>query len=143
MAKINVRINSANAIKTLQEKQAQIAQAKVTSLQRIGQMQVDTAKQRITQTKTGPDGQPWAAWSMATQKERRRQGNASRGLLWRTGALLQSIQFTIENNVLRVFSDVPYAHFLQFGTPKMPARPFLGFSDQINKILDTIKEQLR
>lgn len=46
-------------------------------------------------------------------------------LLYRTGALSQSLRPVASGDTFGVASDRPYAVFHQFGTSKMPARPFV------------------
>lgn len=46
-------------------------------------------------------------------------------LLYRTGALSQSLRPVASGDTFGVASDRPYAVFHQYGTKKMPARPFV------------------
>jgi len=115
-----------------------IQRAPQKTLEEVAKMGVDATKHRITQSKTGPDGQPWAPWSMATIRANRGKGGS---LLFRTGALNNSIEYRISEKTLTIYSNVGYAKYLQFGTPKMPARPFLGWSQaDINKIKKILQD---
>lgn len=98
-------------------------------LTRVGQMMVDATVGRIVAVKEDPQGNPWAPWAPSTARARERAGTASRGLLYNTGALASSIYFTINDKSVSVSSSAPYAEYLQNGTPKMPARPFLGIGE--------------
>lgn len=98
-------------------------------LTRVGQMMVDTTVGRIVAVKEDPQGNPWAPWAASTRRARERAGTASRGLLYNTGTLASSIYFAINGNSVVVSSTAPYAQYLQDGTPKMPARPFLGIGE--------------
>ena len=97
-------------------------------LEEVGATFAGIAIERIEKTKAGPDGKKWAPWASATRKARRKEGSAGTGLLLRTGALRDSITYEVQGNMkVAVKTDNPYAGYLQNGTSKMPARPFLGF----------------
>lgn len=109
-------------------------------LREIGDVVVEDIKQRITTTKKDPNEVAWAPWAPSTAKARQRKGNAALGLLNDSGALLQSITHKLtSNNKLQVGTALHYAAYLNDGTPKMPARPFIGVSDRarqgINEVL--------
>lgn len=105
----------------------------------IGEIGVKETKERIQSTKEDPQGNPWRPWSLATIKQRQREGNIARGLLYRTGNLFRSITYTITGKTTNLISLADYARFLQKGTPKMPARKFLGWS---TKAINKIKQRL-
>lgn len=112
------------------------------TLKQLAEEQVAVVQNRIRNTKTDPDGQPWAPWSMATIRAYSRSGRGG-SLLFRTGALLDSIQYRISEKTLTIFSNVGYAKYLQFGTPKMPARRFLGWNQEsINRVKEILKEKI-
>lgn len=90
----------------------------------------------------GPDGQPWAQLSDATQAERRRLGYASEAgvakILERSRGLLDSIASQADAESALVTTNKRYAATHQFGDKQrkvfggptradIPARPFLGF----------------
>lgn len=135
---VKVEIKAANLTGVIEHKRRQLQAARTSELQKIGEEEVRLTQERIRSSKTGPDGKPWAPWSMATLKQRHRAGDASKGLLYRTGALLTSIKFKVEDGKLTVYSDSTYGKYLQFGTPKMPARPFIGFGARINSIVERL-----
>lgn len=141
MIKVETKING---MKDLDKRIKKIKAAPNKMLRVVGKEEVKETKIRIRSTKNDPDGKPWAPWSFATMKERVRQGNVQRGLLYRTGALLNSIKYTVKKGKLSVFSPLKYAKFLQFGTPKMPARPFLGWSKAaINRAVKILTKEVR
>lgn len=117
------------------KKRQQIEIARTTELQKIGRDEVRATQDRIRSSKTDPTGRSWQPWAMATLKQRRREGTAGRGLLYRTGALLNSIMYRVDRGILTIYTDASHARYLQFGTPKMPARPFLGWGNRINNIV--------
>lgn len=103
-------------------------------LTRIGASEVENVRARIKQSKLSPWGDNWAPWATSTAKERARKGNAEQGLLWDTGDLLDSINAVANiygpgHGTLDVGSDLDYAGYLQDGTEKMPARPYLGWNE--------------
>ena len=106
-------------------------------LTRIGASEVENIRAAITTDKTSPWGDavaPWAPWAPSTAKERTRKGNADQGLLWDSGALLESIRAVANvygpgHGTLDVGSDLDYAVFLQDGTEQMPARKYLGWNE--------------
>lgn len=110
-------------------------------LEQVAKDEVLAVQQRIRTSKTGPRGEAWAPWSMATLRQRTREGTLAGGLLNRTGALLNSITSRISGKTLTIYSNEGYGQYLQFGTPKMPARPFLGWSPaSINRIKQLLRE---
>jgi phage gpG-like protein len=66
-------------------------------------------------------------------------------LLVRTGALLASVTAIgageIDGPILRFGTDVPYAMYLQAGTSRMAARPFLGLNPELGRILADLISQ--
>ena len=54
-----------------------------------------------------------------------------------TGVLMGSITAQAHGNILQIGTATDYAHYHQFGTLHIPARPFLGVSDDL---LASIKE---
>lgn len=97
-------------------------------LDRIGQYLVSTTQARIRSTKTSPDGTPWAPWKPGTYLARAKRGALGGGVLYDTGNLFSSITYTVGPDSVEVGTAAPYARFLQQGTPRMAARPFLGIS---------------
>lgn len=107
-------------------------------MQEIGDIIVEDIKHRIINTKTSPQDEAWAEWAPSTAKAREKKGNAALGLLYDTGTLLNSItsQVVGSHHTLQVGTSVPYAGWLNEGTEKMPARPFLGISKRAQESID-------
>jgi phage gpG-like protein len=84
---------------------------------RAGKIGVDQVKDRIKNTKQDPDGLSWAP----------RKGDKTHPLLYNTGDLFASINKTVGPSGVTISPDVDYAKYLQLGTSKMPARPFMGW----------------
>lgn len=99
-------------------------------MQRIGEYQGSKILLELMEQKEDPEGHAWAAWMPSTRSEREAKGNASLGLLWDRGDLLHSIKVQPGLQSVVIGSNSKYAGFLQDGTKKMVARPFLGWSDE-------------
>lgn len=101
-------------------------------LEEVGKSLQSSTRQRIRDTKVSPNGAAFAPWSFATARARERDGTAGGGILYRSGRLHDAIQYQVNDRQVTVGVDstAPYAKFLQSGTPRMPARPFIGFSEQ-------------
>lgn len=103
-------------------------QKKPEFLREAGERMRVSVQDRILAGKRSPEGVPWAAWSARRRKEREAKGNVSQGLLWDTGALLQSIRAEVGAGDVSIGTDKEYASELQWGRDNMPARPYIGFS---------------
>lgn len=101
-------------------------------LQQVGEDLKASTQERIRSTKISPDGTPFAPWAMSTLRARQKDGTANLGILFRTGKLHDSIGFQVQRDHVEVGveSTVAYARYLQLGTLRMPARPFVGLSAQ-------------
>lgn len=99
-------------------------------MQEIGDIIAEDIKNMISVRKTSPSDQPWAPWADSTRKSRERKGNAALGLLVDSGTLLRSITSQVigSHHTVQIGTNVHYAEYLNNGTNKMPARPFIGIS---------------
>lgn len=104
----------------------------------VGQALLEEAHNRIQKKKKGPDGTPWAPWASSTAKARRRSGTASTGLLLNSGALDQSLGYKVSGPKVSVSTTSPYARYLQNGTSRMPARPFIGLGKVEERAIESI-----
>jgi len=77
------------------------------------------------------EGRPlrWAPLAPRYAAWKARRFGAGLRILERTGALRRSISTRVEGNAIVASTDVPYAAFHQFGTRRLPARPFLVLTD--------------
>lgn len=107
-------------------------------LSEVGDIIKDDVTKRISKTKVSPNGQKWAPWADSTYISRIKDGTAHLGLLNHTGTLLNSIQKTVKSRQVVIDSTAPYAGFLQSGTKNMPARPFIGISQQAEKDISAL-----
>lgn len=99
-------------------------------MQEIGDIIAEDIRNMIAIRKTDPQDKPWSPWADSTRKARERKGNAALGLLVDSGALLRSITAQVigSHHTVQIGTNVKYAEYLNNGTEKMPARPFLGVS---------------
>jgi len=105
---------------------------------KIGQFEMRQTRRRIRITKESPDGKKWQRWAASTEMARLRKGNAPQGLLYDTKELHDFITIKYDNDEVRIRSLADYSRFLQFGTLKMPARPFMGWSDVSLKFIKRV-----
>lgn len=92
-------------------------------LDELGQDEVARVVQRFEQSRS-PDGTAW----QALKRPRPRGGDRP---LQDTGVLMGSITAQVHGNTLQIGTATDYAHYHQFGTQHIPARPFLGVSDDL------------
>lgn len=139
--RFNVTVR-ADGVQELRRRISHVKDAPKEAMEIMGRRAVSDTQLRIRSSKTAPDGTPWAPWSMATQREYARRGHGGT-LLFHTGALHNSIQYRLSEHTLTVYSNVGYAKHLQFGTNKMPARPFMGWTgNDLNTIKRLLKEHI-
>jgi phage virion morphogenesis protein len=114
--------------------------ARKGALEGLGTLAESGAKARIERGGPGPAGENWAAWSLGYAKTRKsgtkRGVKTGHSLLRDTSALLASIQFEAFSDRVETGSNLVYAAVHQGGSVKtsgrgsgIPARPYLGFSD--------------
>lgn len=84
---------------------------KAELLDSLGAVVESQTRRRIADEKTAPDGSSWEAWSPGYAATR--HGNQS--LLQGLGDLLDSIQYQVERNQVRIGSPLAYARALQEG----------------------------
>lgn len=108
----------------------------------IGGILATSTADRIRETKTAPDGSAWAEWTERTRAMRtRKDGTVSGSLLLQSGmqgGLLRSITYEAGKDSVVVGSGKYYAAYLQQGTRRMVARPFLGLSAQDYRDIDEL-----
>ena len=84
---------------------------KMELLDSLGSVVENQTTRRIADEKTSPDGQRWDDWSSSYAKTR--HGNQS--LLQSEGDLLDSIQYQVQRNQVRIGSPLAYAGVHQDG----------------------------
>lgn len=86
----------------------------------------EQTRYRLEVEKTSPDGKRWAPWSTAYARTRKPRHS----LLIGERDLVDSIDSTSTARTATIFSDVIYAGTHQDGSGNIPARPYLGLSEQ-------------
>lgn len=86
----------------------------------------------------GPTGEAWQPLKAATIK-RRRQGSSKP--LIDTGTLRGSLTAVAGASAILVGTNVPYAGFHQFGTVRVPARPYLPFTADNEAVTEGLAEE--
>jgi phage virion morphogenesis protein len=85
----------------------------------------------------------WDDLAPSTLQSRARANKSGKKLQF-TGVLLGSIQTKANNNEAMVGTNNEYARFLNDGTKKMPARPFMVVQrEDVDEIRETLEEYLR
>ena len=121
------------------------------SMETVGVMLESQTEERFDITKTGPDGEAWVPWSPAYKKtrqahhslliggqdpRRKRDGTTDDG---HSGGMLRYTLLSEANGLLAmVGSPMVYAATHQYGRGGIPARPFLGISDDNERQLEDL-----
>lgn len=96
------------------------------------------AEKAFDQEKT-PEGESWEKLNEDYKKRRDAAGYTGK-MLQVTGDLVTSLNIDYGDNFAVIGASESYGQYHQMGTEKMPARPFLGLSDEgmkeIKAILD-------
>ena len=101
-------------------------------LANIGTVVVFQTRDRF-KSKKDPDGRIWKLWS----KQYRITRKSGQSLLRNEGYLEQSIVYKVNGNTVEVGSDEVYAGTHQYGHKGIPARPYLGITQQNKKEIET------
>ncbi|AZQ10160.1 phage virion morphogenesis protein [Shewanella khirikhana] len=110
---ISVQVSGTEQLQRYQQLLETLASPKhkAALLDTLGAVVESQTRRRIADEKTSPDGESWPDWSAAYAKTR--HGNQS--LLRGNGDLLDSIQYLVEKDQVRVGSPLPYAAVHQDG----------------------------
>lgn len=76
------------------------------------------------ETKTDPDGTPWAPWKPSTVKSYPKSG-ANNKLLERFNDMLDSLNHQADNDSVFIGFGQPYAQYHEYGTVRMARRGML------------------
>lgn len=119
-------------------------------LEGIGAEVESQTRRRISEEKRAPDGTEWPEWSFkyAAKKhgpfknhdkhpEARRESQGH-SLLELTGHMLDSIQYEVDRDEVRIGSNMVYAAHQQFGGDGIPAREFLGLSTENERDIESL-----
>jgi HK97 gp10 family phage protein len=82
--------------------------------------------QKRAKANIGREHDDWAPLAPSTIKDKSAHGFPTPKPLLRTGELRDSIEYTVNGNEGWVGSDLDKAAWMEFGTSRVPPRPFLG-----------------
>lgn len=120
MIEVVVNVDTSKFDRAMADFPVRIAQAQSRALWYIGQAVSSRAQQAFRTSAFRPA--PWAP---------RKDKKAKHPLLIRSGNLRQSITWRWNgDDAVVVGSPAKYARYHQFGTKRMPARPFFPFDEQ-------------
>ena len=107
----------------------------------IGEALLNSTRERFT-TQTAPDGSPWAPLSPSYKQRKKKHPDL---ILTLNGYLRGTLNYSATKDELRIGTPMIYGAAHQFGRPEinLPARPFLGLSDDDHAmILDALADWL-
>ncbi len=110
----------------------------------IGEALLNSTRERFN-TQTDPDGRRWADYAPLSEAYKKRKKKHPDLILTLNGYLRGTLNYRATRDELRVGTPMIYGAAHQFGRPEinLPARPFLGLSDDDTEmILDTLAEWL-
>lgn len=100
-------------------------------LDELGDDEVERVMRRFEHSKA-PDGTPWQPLKRPRPLRQGQRGIGGDQPLMNIGNLYNSIEAqVIGKHRLQIGTATDYAHYHQFGTQHIPARPFLGVSDDL------------
>ena len=105
-------------------------------LDKLGEDEVARVVRRFDNSEA-PDGTPWQPLKRPRPLRQGQRGIGGDQPLMNIGNLYNSITAQVHGNILQIGTATDYAHYHQFGTQHIPARPFLGVTDDL---LASIKE---
>lgn len=105
----------------------------------LAQAGENQTRRRISDEKQGPNGERWPEWSPGYAATR----HGGHSLLESTGDLLDSLTAFADAQVAGWGTNMKYAATHQFGRDAIPARPYLGVSDEnLTELLDIAERWL-
>lgn len=110
--------------------------------QDLGEALLNSTRRRF-ETQTAPHGSPWAALSPGYKQRKKKHKDL---VLTLDGYLRGTLDYRATKDELRVGTPLIYGAAHQFGRPEihLPARPFLGLSDEDRQdALDILAEWLQ
>ena len=129
-ANVSVNIKEIEALAKKLNRYALTSAQETALLKSLGVEIEAQISERIESTKRDPQGKTWADIADKTRRYLLKHFPSARPPLWRTGELLDTIDSQVSGGVLLTGATKEYAGFLQEGTKRMPARPFIGLSAQ-------------
>lgn len=106
-------------------------------------IQRQTIRERFNKEQS-PEGLKWKPLSHATIRRKKRHKRGQMKILHDTGELRRSITYEADNHSARIGSKLKYARTHQFGRGYIPARPFLGVTqNEIRHITSMFSQYLK
>ncbi|WP_396604892.1 phage virion morphogenesis protein [Bradyrhizobium sp. YCK136] len=155
MPSLSVRVDTATLARVHKRLATLLQQA--TNLEPVmreaAQYMLNSTVNRIKRTRTAPDGERWAALSDITA-----QLKGHDRPLFQSGGLLGGIRIAdISSDGFMITSDAPHSSYMQRGvkkmrgafkskrpSPQVPARPFMGFSDEnVRRIGKMLRDHIK
>ncbi len=113
------------------------------ALKSIGEALYNSTRERAAR-EIGPDGVPWAALSPRYAKRKQRLRPGAPLLKFDNHMLGDEFSYQLGDGYVDIGTDAPYGTRQQFGGGGIPARPFLGASeDDIAEIQQILSERLQ
>ena len=121
-------------------------------MQQAAQYMKNSTVNRILRTKTAPDGERWEALSDVTAELKGHDQP-----LFHSGEMSRGIDIAdVSDDGFMIVADAPYASYMQRGvnqvrgafrskrpSPQIPARPFMGYSDEnVRRISKMIRDHI-
>lgn len=103
-------------------------------------VQRQTIRERFDKEQS-PEGQKWKPLSSATIRRKKRHKRDQMKILHDTGELRRSITYEADNHSVRIGSKLKYARTHQFGRGNIPARPFLGVTQNERRHITSMFSQ--
>lgn len=134
---LEVKVSGLDELNASLEMLGRFGDAPLTrALKSIGQAVVGQTIERF-ENEVDPDGNKWKRRKVETNKTRGRK------ILHNTGQL-KRVTYIAGKGFVKIGASADYGVFHQFGTKKMPARPFLGINkDDYEEITEILTNQLR
>lgn len=144
MAGASVAIDDRALVAALQRLQQRVGDLRPV-YRDIGEQIQNQTKQRF-RDQVDPDGIPWADYApLDDEYQARKEKNADK-ILVLNGYLANGIHYQATEEQVEIGSDKKYAATHQYGREAdgIPARPFLGLSDEDKaEVLDIIEQHIR
>ena len=102
----------------------------------VGARVESQTRRRIEEQEGAPDGTPWTEWSDSYAATR----HSNHGFLLGESDLLDSLDYQVHADSVEIGTNLIYAATHQFGDDDrgIPARPFLGLSDDNEHELESV-----
>ncbi len=135
---LEVKVSGLDELNASLEMLGRFGDAPLTrALKSIGQAVVGQTIERF-ENEVDPDGNKWKRRKVETNKTRGRK------ILHGETGQLKRVTYIAGKGFVKIGASVDYGVFHQFGTKKMPARPFLGINkDDYEEITEILTNQLR